>query len=286
MKMKFLILGATGMAGHTILFYLKEQGHDVTAFSRKPLNGCKNIIGDVYDLVTLRKILEADFDCVVNCIGSLNQFAEEDKSNAVFLNSFLPHYLVKLTKSMNTKIIHLSTDCVFSGRFGNYVESDSSDGKSFYDKSKSLGEFNDNKNLTFRNSIIGPDMHINGIGLFNWFMQQNDKINGYRKAIWTGVTTLTLAKSVEKAAENKATGLYHLVNNKKINKYELLKLFNKYFKNNELEIKPFDGIKIDKSLMNTRVDYSFNIPSYEKMISEMREWIIKHKVLYPHYFMK
>src|SRR5699024_1115052 len=107
-----------------------------------------------------------------------------------------------------TKIIHMSTDCVFSGKIGNYKEDSLRDGETFYDRSKALGELDNQKDLTFRNSIIGPDINENGIGLFNWFMKQEGSINGYSKAIWTGVTTLTLAKAMDSALKEDLVGIY------------------------------------------------------------------------------
>jgi dTDP-4-dehydrorhamnose reductase len=283
--MKFLVLGATGMAGHTIAIYLKEQGYDVTAFSRRPFPFCPNIIGDITDFKLVKDIIrKGEYDAVINCIGILNQTAENNKHQAVLLNSYLPHFLSYITKDSKTKIIQMSTDCVFSGKTGNYTERSLRDGETFYDRSKALGELENDKDLTFRNSIIGPDMNKDGIGLFNWFMKQRGVINGYTKAIWTGVTTLTLAKAMEKATKDNLVGLYNLVNNQTISKYELLNLFNKYFKNNELIINKSDHVIVNKSLLNTRTDFDFIVPSYEDMIKEMREWVMNHKELYPHYF--
>ncbi len=283
--MKILVLGATGMAGHTISIYLKEAGHDVTAFSRKKFEYCNNILGDITDFDFLGKVIsEGSYDAVINAIGILNKDAENDKSLAVLLNSYLPHYLSNVTKSMKTRIIQMSTDCVFSGKTGGYTESSLRDGETFYDRSKALGELENNKDLTFRNSIIGPDLNENGIGLFNWFMKQQGQINGYVKAIWTGVTTLTLAKAMERALKENLTGLYNLVNNQSINKYDLLKLFNKHFKQDALDIVPSENITLDKSLINNRNDFSFIVPDYEQMVIEMKEWVEIHKELYPHYF--
>lgn len=284
-NMKFLVLGATGMAGHTICIYLLEQGHQVIAFSRTPFIYCENVIGDIDDLELLQTIInKGQFDAVINCIGILINDAEENKHNAVFLNSYLPHYLSYLTKESKTKIIHMSTDCVFSGKIGSYNENSVRDGETFYDRSKALGEIENKKDLTFRNSIIGPDMKEDGIGLFNWFMKQRGEIYGYKKAIWTGVTTLTLAKAMEQAVNENLTGLYNLVNNESINKYEMLNLFNKYFKSNSLIINKSDTVDLNKSLVNTRTDFDFIVPSYEEMIKDMKEWIETHKELYPHYF--
>lgn len=283
--MKVLVLGGTGMAGHTISMYFKEAGHDVTAFSRSKVEYCNNINGDITDFPNLKKIIiEGQYDAIINAIGILNQDAEDNKSTAVLLNSYLPHFLSDTTKDMKTKIIHMSTDCVFSGKTGGYSETSFRDGETFYDRSKALGELENNKDLTFRNSIIGPDMSERGIGLFNWFMKQEGQINGFAKAIWTGVTTLTLAMAMEQALKENLTGLYNLVNNETISKYELLNLFNKYMKNNEIEILPSDKLSLDKSLINNRSDFSFEVPSYETMVAETQEWIVNHKDFYPHYF--
>ena len=210
--MKFLILGCNGMAGHTISLYLKEQGHDVLGFDKFKSKYIESIEGDARNSNLLKELIGINkFDSIINCIGLLNEFAEKDKELATYLNAYLPHFLAKITNNSKTQIIHMSTDCVFSGNKGEYVETDFKDGDSFYDRSKALGELNDEKNITIRTSIIGPDINENGIGLFNWFMKQNGTINGYRKALWTGQTTLQLAKSMEKAAFVKAHGLYNLM---------------------------------------------------------------------------
>lgn len=284
-KIKFLVLGATGMAGHTISLYLKEQNHDVTAFSTNTFPYCKNINGDAMDKDFMTLILkENSYDVVVNCIGVLNQTCDREPSKAVYLNSYLPHLIADTHRNTKTKLIHMSTDCVFSGKAGNYSENSFRDGETFYDRTKAIGEVVDNKNLVFRNSIVGPDMKENGIGLFNWFMKQKSIINGYSKAIWNGVTTLTLAKAIERAASENLTGVYDLVNNKSISKYDLLGLFNKYMRDETVTILPSEAVNLNKSLVNNRKDFSFEVPDYEQMIIEMKEWIYSHKDLYPHYF--
>lgn len=285
--MKILVMGATGMAGHTISIYLQEAGHDITAFSRRKIDYCNNINGDIKDFQNLKTIIvKGNYDAIINAIGILNKDAEDNKSTAVLLNSYLPHFLSDITKDMCTRIVHMSTDCVFSGRDGGYSETSFRDGETFYDRSKALGELENNKDLTFRNSIIGPDINEKGIGLFNWFMKQNGQINGFTKAIWTGVTTLTLAKAMEQALKEDLSGLYNLVNNQTISKYELLMLFNKYMRDNKIKILPSDKLSLDKSLINNRIDFNFQVPSYEAMIADMKEWIYSHKELYPHYFIR
>lgn len=283
--MKLLVLGATGMAGHMISMYMIEKGYNVTAFSRKKFKFCKNINGDITDFEQLKTIIhEGDFDAVINAIGILNQDAENNKSYAVLLNSYLPHFLSYITQSMKTRIIHISTDCVFSGKTGGYTETSFKDGETFYDRSKALGELTNNKDLTFRCSIVGPDMSQNGIGLFNWFMKQTGIIKGYTKAIWTGVTTLTLAKAIDVALLENLTGLYNLVNNQTISKFDLLLLFNQAMKDNQVIILEDNQIALDKSLVNNRKDFSYIVPSYLTMVLEMKDWILDHSELYTHYF--
>ncbi len=282
--MKILVLGSIGMAGHVIALYFKEKGYDVTAYSMAPFPHCNNIIGNAFKTETFKSVLlEGEYDAIINCIGLLNQAAEENHSNALYLNSFLPHFIADTIKDKKSKLIHMSTDCVFAGNTGPYYEKSLRDGTTFYDRTKALGEIEDDKNLTFRNSIVGPDMNKNGIGLFNWFMRQKGTIQGFTGALWTGVTTITLAKAMEKAIKNNLCGLYNLVNNVSISKYDLLFLFNKYFRSDSLIIQKNDELKLDKSLRNTRKDFSFIVPSYEQMIQEMKEWIYTHSDLYPHY---
>ena len=220
------------------------------------------------------------FDCVVNCVGILNRDADEHKTLAVKINSELPHFLGETTGDLPTKIIQLSTDCVFSGARGGYREDDFPDGKTFYDRTKALGELVDDKNVTFRNSIIGGDIERDGIGLLNWFLQRTGAVNGYTKSIWAGVTTLFLAQAVERAVVENLRGLYQLTNNTPITKHELLKLFAKVF-GKKIEISPVEGVKADKTLLNTK---TFGLaPPYEKMLADLRDWMIRHKNFYSHY---
>lgn len=283
--MKFLIIGCNGMAGHVISLYLKEQGHDVTGYAREKSRSVDTVIGDATDFELLRTVvLNGNYDSVINCVGLLNQFAESDHAAAVLLNGYLPHYLAKITEDTDTQIIHMSTDCVFSGKTGGYTEDSVPDGMLFYDKSKAMGELDDEKNITLRNSIVGPDIKESGIGLLNWFMKQNGPVNGFTGAIWTGQTTLQLAKTMEQAAKLRAHGLYNAVPKEAINKYELLQLFNTYIRRKPIEINPMDKFVADKSLIRTRYEgFDYRIPDYKTMIMELGDWMRKHREMYPHY---
>lgn len=286
--MKILVLGCNGMAGHLISLYFKEQGHEVVGFARQQSALLDTtVVGDASNFMLIKNTIDQGcFDAVINCIGLLNQFADENKAMAVLMNGYLPHWLTEITEETKTCIIQMSTDCVFAGNDGPYYEDSFPNGSTFYDRSKAIGEINTDKDLTFRTSIVGPDIKSSGIGLFNWFMKQKDEVGGYTGAIWTGVTTYTLAKAMEQALKEKLTGLYNLVNNDSISKYELLGLFNKYFRAGGVKISPNDELQVDKSLRCKRNDFSFVVPSYESQVKELREWMDAHPSLYQYYNLK
>lgn len=283
--MRFLVLGCNGMAGHMISLYLKENDHDVTGYARKASPFIKTIIGDVTACGKLRNVIvEGGYDSIINCVGILNRFAEDDHAKAVLINGYLPHFLANVTESLKTQVIQMSTDCVFSGKTGGYTEESIPDGASFYDRTKAIGELNDKKNITLRNSIVGPDINEKGIGLLNWFMQQEKNVQGFTGAIWTGVTTLQLAKVIEIATNEHISGLYNMVPDTNISKYELLCMFNKYIRRKKINIIPKCGFVADKTLIRTKYDtFSYKVPDYETMIRELGEWMRIHKTLYPHY---
>lgn len=276
------------MAGHTISLYLQEQGHEVYGFDLLESKLIKSFAGNAFETETIARVIkEGKYDTVINCIGVLNQFAENNHALAAFLNSYFPHFLAKTTEGTGTQVIHMTTDCVFSGKKGSYTEHDLRDGETFYDRSKALGELEDDKNLSLRNSIVGADINPKGIGLLNWFMNnthgEHPVVNGYTKAMWTGQCTYQLAKTMEVAARERAHGLVNAVPDTNISKYELLKLFNKYLRGGRVQVNPVDGVNADKSLKRTNWDFNYLIPDYEQMVAEMAEWIFRHKELYPHY---
>lgn len=283
--MRFLIFGASGMAGHTIAIYLKEHGQKVIGFSRRPVTFLdQQVNGDAFDRALLREVIEeAKPDIIINCIGILNAFAENDPEGAVWLNADLPHYLAEVTESTCTRVFHMSTDCVFVGNTGPYTEASKPDGASVYDRTKAAGELSDNRNLTFRNSIVGPDMNPKGIGLLNWFMQQPGPVRGWTRAMWTGLTTLELAKAMECAAFEDVHGLVNMVPEGNVSKYDLLRLFNEHLNAGAAKVQPDDSIVLDKTLVRTNFDCSFRPASYETQVAEMAEWIRNHRELYPHY---
>jgi dTDP-4-dehydrorhamnose reductase len=282
--MRILVLGSTGMAGHLVTTYLTEKGYELDNLSGSRTLDKKTIKLDVMKSERFEEFLKSEkYDVIVNCIGILVQKSEERKDLSTYLNSFLPHFLEHFHEETDTKVIHLSTDCVFSGKNAPYKEDSPYDGELFYDRTKAIGEIKNNKDLTFRMSIIGPEINENGVGLFNWFYHQKGEVSGYTRAIWTGVTTLELARGIDAAIKQNLTGIYHLVPRENISKFDLLNLFKEVFRREGIIIKPKDMPEIDKTLINTRKDFDFEVSDYRKMVEEMKEWIDSHKTLYKHY---
>ena len=284
MNVRFLVLGACGMAGHVIAKYLSEVGEDVVGMTRRESPVCRTVLGDALDPEFTRRIIVGQgFDVVVNCIGVLNQNVDKDTSRGIFINSYFPHLIRDYCNECGARLVHISTDCVFSGRVGNYREQDVPDGTSLYARSKCLGEIFERPHLTIRTSIVGPELKSDGIGLFHWFMTQKKSVNGFSNVFWSGVTTIELAKAVRAAAKQNLCGLYHLTNNKKISKYKLLTMFNKYCRKNPIVVVEQSMPKSDKSLLCTRQDFGYRIPEYEDMVKEVGAWIGHHRELYAQY---
>ena len=282
---KILVLGSTGMIGHQIFNYLKENSvfELYNASFRKKLQKDSFLLDARNEDALVKYIESISPHYIINCVGVLINGSNRDPENAIFLNSYLPHRLSRLTDVINAKLIHISTDCVFSGEKGtSYIETDEKDGNGVYAKTKGIGEVISNKHITIRTSVVGPELKSDGEELFHWFMMQSGSISGFTKAIWSGVTTLELAKAVLWSIENQITGLYHITNNDSICKYDLLKLFKK-FTGKDIKIIPIDGKRMDKSFIDTRNLIDYKIPSYEQMVLEMTNQIRSNKVLYSQY---
>lgn len=285
MQKKVLVLGSTGLIGHQIYNYLdKHSDFSLQNIAyRKKLNENTILLDIREEKIFLEKIKELNPDIIVNCIGILISGANKDPENAIFVNAYMPHRLKRLANEIGAKLIHMSTDCVFSGlKKEPYIESNEKDGKDTYAKAKGLGEIIDDTHLTLRTSVIGPELKSDGEELFHWFMSQSEKTNGFTKAIWSGVTTLELSKAVFWAIKNNTTGLYHITNNSAIDKYNLLKLIKKHMKK-EIKIVAVDGKEVDKSFIDTRGEMNYKMPSYDVMIEDLSKLIFKDKELYKQY---
>ncbi|MBW3496780.1 SDR family oxidoreductase [Bacillus sp. FDAARGOS_1420] len=272
--MKILILGGQGMAGHMLTgYFLNKKQYEVHYTTRDP-HDSKSIYLDVIDCQKLEKIIEKlRPNIVINCVEILNEYAENNTLLALQVNSLLPHQLVKLIERHHGKLIQISTDCVFSGKKGGYIETDIPDGTLVYSKSKQLGEIINDKHLTIRTSIIGPELKEDGTGLFLWFMKQIGKVKGYKNVLWNGVTTLELARAIEEMIKQQITGLYHLGSKQKISNYSLLRLVQEVFDKNDVEIICDPAITLDRTIRSTRADFQYDIPDYKQMLITLKKWI-------------
>ena len=285
MKDKILVLGSAGLIGHQVYNYLKDSGnYELYNISYHHKIQDDTVLLDARDEKNfIDKITSIRPHYIVNCIGILINGSDTDPENAIFLNSYMPHRLTRLADKINAKLIHISTDCVFSGdKKKPYVETDEKDGRGIYAKTKGLGEVISDKHLTLRTSVVGPELKKDGEELFHWFMNQQGDISGFTKAIWSGVTTIELAKAVKWSIDHHITGLYHVTNNSSISKCDLLKLFQKYTKK-DIDIKPVDGKNVDKSFIDTRLLMNYKIPSYDQMIFDMVSLIANNRPLYSQY---
>jgi len=279
---KIMILGSAGMLGHMVLNYLKSLNkyNIVDASFPVRLNDNSRLL-DVTNKTELKDFINSEKpDILINCIGILLQGSKDDPSNAIYLNSYLPHQLSNILHASGAKLIHISTDCVFTGDKGSYTETDLKDARDTYGLSKALGEVDNDHDLTMRTSIIGPELKVQGEGLFHWFMQQKGIIEGYTKMLWGGVTTLELAKAIDAAIDQNITGLIHITNNQAIAKFEMLALFKDIWNIDYITIKEVEGKVANKSLISKRNDFDFKVPSYSKMFEDLYLWMKEYTSLY------
>ncbi len=277
---KIIVLGSLGMAGHIMAEYLDSfSDYEVIGVARDDGKYVTKVL-DVLDFSALENYLnEVKPDVVVNCIGVLVSLSKNDISTAIMINSYLPNYLSELGKKVGYKLIHISTDCVFSGKVGQYTEDAFKDGDDNYARTKALGEVVNGLDLTIRTSIIGPELKKDGSGLLDWFFKQKGEISGYTQAYWSGVTTLELAKATNEMIRQQVTGLFQLCPDQKISKYDLLGLFSKVWRKG-LSISPFENYMVDKSLLCTRTDFEYRELEYEPMLLELKQWMDEHSDYY------
>jgi dTDP-4-dehydrorhamnose reductase len=287
--LKIVILGASGMAGHMIYYYLTSlQKYEIYTLCFRNKIEDASIILDVYNTTDLKKILkEINPDYVINGIGILIKGSQKSPENAIYINAYFPHLLVRLIAENNqkTKVIHISTDCVFSGEKGYYADTDIKDALDTYGMTKNLGEIIDDRHLTIRTSIIGPELKTHGEGLFHWIFTQQSagQIAGYERSLWGGVTTLELAKAIEQCIDNNIIGLYQLTNNMKISKYELIQMIVTQF-NLNITVQKINGIIVDKSIQSSQCDgFDYVVPAYNTMVEELYIFMSLHQNIYNQY---
>ncbi len=218
-----------------------------------------------------RVIKEVRPDVIVNAVGVIKHRKSAETVLSIQINSLLPHQLAKTAGEIGAKLITFSTDCVFDGQKGDYVETDPTNALDVYGKSKAMGELLEEHCLTVRTSIIGRELN-NSASLVEWFIaNKNGKVKGFRKAIYTGLTTIAAARALIQIIKEypKLSGIYH-VSSDKINKWELLNLINMSFSLG-IDIEPDDEFVIDRSLRSDkfRDETGFEPLSWPLMIEEM-----------------
>lgn len=282
---RLLILGSTGLLGSTILKYFSTKtnyecfGAIRKNSDRKKLNNINNLKLHKIDFNKPNDIRKAFISIkphlIINCIGVVKQVLNKNSNSEIIrVNSFLPHYLSELANENNKiRFIHFSTDCVFSGTLGNYSENDISDAKDIYGSSKILGEVNNSNTLTLRTSIIGHELKTR-YSLLNWFLSQKKSIKGYKKAIFSGLTTLEISRVLEKyiIPNKKMRGIYHLSGNP-ISKYDLLNIIKKTYKK-KIKIMPDSKIKINRSLNSSLFQKTtgYKPTTWDQLIKAMYEF--------------
>lgn len=279
--MRILILGGDGMLGHQLLRQWRGRydvratlRRDASSYTGLPVFGNGNAYYGV-DAVRTEDLVGvfSDFhpEAVVNAVGIVKQqSAAKESIPSIEINALFPHRLAVLCKAAGARLVHMSTDCVFAGKSGNYREADPADAEDLYGKSKFLGEVHEDRCVTLRTSIIGTEISRKK-SLLEWFLAQPGPIKGYRRAIFSGLTTLEMARVIEKLLTQypRASGLYH-VSAAPISKYELLMKIKQRL-DLKVQITPDESLRIDRSLDSTRFRQEFGYvpPSWDDMIDEL-----------------
>ena len=282
--MRILVLGASGMLGHTVYrviagdsrFQVFGTIRSETARKHLPTADRATLISEIdVDSIDslLRAFAESRPDVVINCIGIVKQLKSSyDPLVAIPMNAILPHRIARIAAACGARMVHVSTDCVFTGTKGNYLESDVPDAPDLYGRSKLLGEVDYPHTITLRTSIIGPEMVGAGTGLVGWFLNQTGSVKGFRRAIFSGFPTVTLARIIldKVVPRSDLHGVYH-VSASPIDKFALLvrKAWDKI-----IDIEPDDNLAIDRSLNSDRFRSAagFAPPSWPELVQEMRDF--------------
>ena len=282
--MRIVVLGGTGMLGFQILNSCLNRGVDVHAIVRnkeaiikrigKSVEENLHVIDDIKRTDKLDNLLdEINPDYVINCVGIVKQsHLSQEYVEAISINSLLPHKLQLIGQKYGFRLIHISTDCVFDGKNGGYKESDLPNASDLYGRSKLLGEVGYGCGITIRTSIIGHELSGSTHGLLEWVLSQTDTIKGYRKAIFSGLTTLELTNIILDVIipSNMVSGLYQ-ISSAPISKYDLLSLIAEIY-GKKIEIVPSDDLVIDRSLDGSKFKEITNYvaPDWSNQILEMK----------------
>ncbi|WP_296505629.1 SDR family oxidoreductase [Rhodoferax sp.] len=284
-KTKVLVLGATGMLGNAVLrFFAQSAGYEAVGSARSagalrllPADLSDRVICgvDVENMDSLISLFtKARPDVVINCIGLVKQLAEaDDPLAAIPINALLPHRLARLCGLTGARLIHMSTDCIFSGAKGMYAEADVSDAKDLYGRSKFLGEVDYPHAITLRTSIIGHELS-GAHSLVGWFLAQQGSVKGFTRAIFSGLPTVELARVIRDfvVPHPELHGVYH-VSAEPINKFDLLNLIAKAY-GKTIDIAPDESLAINRSLDSSRFRQAtgYQPQAWPELVHRMREF--------------
>jgi len=286
--MRVLILGATGMLGYSLFSNLREYDEFEVLGTVRKIKGKEDFFHDclsslVFDVDVTdsaqieRAIVSTKPSVVINCIGLIKQYdVSKQHVNAIEINALLPHQIAQLCDLHSARLVHFSTDCVFSGTEGMYTESSLPDATDLYGKSKCLGEVDYSPHLTLRTSIIGHELS-SSVSLVNWFLSQEGETKGFSKAIFSGLPTCYIAKLLAEHILNapELSGLYHL-SVAAIDKYSLLKLIAEIY-SKDIAINESSKLKIDRSLNSQKLNgkLGISLPAWPELINCMHEDYVK-----------
>lgn len=283
MKKKIIIISSSGMLGHVLFKYLKIKKLNVISIDRKNryLQKIKNrhVLNNFSNLEIYKLIKKLKPTHIINCAGMINhRITKKNLDDVFFINSVFPATLALLSNKLNYNLIHISTDCVFNGQKGNYVESDLTNGSDFYAQSKILGEYVTERSTIIRSSIIGHELYRK-LGLLEWSLKCEKQIKGFNNVYFSGLTTLELSKILFNYFLKKDLFIGKIVHisGRKISKFKLLNLINKTYKRN-LDIENYFTKKIDKSLNSSffRRNSGYKLKKWSRLISEMKNFNEKH----------
>jgi dTDP-4-dehydrorhamnose reductase len=271
--LRVLILGGDGMLGSALQRELARR-HEVTVSVRREARGQPGLVPgvDVRDAGRVAALLaELRPEAVVNAVGIVKQRQEaEDALLAIETNALFPHRLAGLCAGHEARLVHFSTDCVFSGRAGNYRETDLPDPADLYGRSKLLGEL-DAPQLTLRSSIIGLEQGRRQ-GLVEWFLASRGSLPGYRRAIYSGLTTREMARLVDRllVAHPRLAGIFHVAS-QPIDKYTLLSRLAHELGRTDIHIEPVDQPRCDRSLDGSAFAAAtgYRAPGWDEMLGEL-----------------
>lgn len=277
--MKLLVLGGSGMLGHMLANIASvTPGISVTATGRSTLDISSltsGVISTSFDAGNLTfdaidPLFSQRFDYCVNCIGAVKQLKNISAFDMYYLNFSFPSALSNICKLYQTRLIHVSTDCVFVGDRGNYLETETPDAHDAYGHSKFLGEQIADSALVLRTSIVGPELNGSRQGLLGWFLGETSSVMGHTQAYFSGLTTLCLSEFIIDLIQRSKweSGLFHVAG-PKISKFDLLKAFNLHFGLNT-HINGNETLKIDRSLVNGLVDlFGYRLQSWDEMLRSL-----------------